>query len=269
MREQVLAPRVRAIGATAARALHAARGRVTRVEGFAATPFRLAAGQVIWVGASGPMHPRAVFVDGDPDAALDAALPPPWAPPVRGVPDAAAATAALRRLAAALAGSAPRAGFAPLLRGESPDFPLAARAADARALGASAAAGDTDAFARAGARLLGVGTGLTPSGDDFVGAALFTLRLLHPADAAWTLAAARLAAAARSRSHAIGAALFADLAAGASFAPLHALCDAAAHRTADAALRAHAAAVAGIGHSSGWDMLAGVCAAAGALRPTP
>jgi hypothetical protein len=121
---------------------------------------------------------------------------------------------------------------------------------------------DADAAAvyAAALPLLGLGPGLTPSGDDLVGGALFARQAsaISPDQAdRWQVLASRLAAAAQTRSHAIGAALFRDLAHGESFAALHDL--AAALRTdapSDERLDA-ARAVVGIGHSSGWDMLAG------------
>jgi hypothetical protein len=66
----------------------------------------------------------------------------------------------------------------------------------------------------------------------------------------------RLASDARAASHAISAALLADLVAGETFEPLHALADALAADDPTAALEAARALVA-LGHSSGWDMLTG------------
>jgi hypothetical protein len=73
----------------------------------------------------------------------------------------------------------------------------------------------------------------------------------------WRLLGERLAVEARRASHAISAALLADLAAGASFAPLHDLADALAAGD-DGAAHGAARALAALGHSSGWDMLVGV-----------
>lgn len=104
--------------------------------------------------------------------------------------------------------------------------------------------------------LLGAGGGLTPSGDDLVGGALFGRRLVAPRDGRWTSLAAQLRRDIRKRSHAISAALFAEISAGRSFAPLHDMADALAADNSVAALAA-ARKLAAIGHSSGWDMLAG------------
>jgi hypothetical protein len=126
-----------------------------------------------------------------------------------------------------------------------------------QALAAAYRSDDAEAVDHASRPLLGLGGGLTPSGDDLVGAALFG-RLLVAEDATgWRAAGARLVAEAQEASHAISAALLADLVAGASFAPLHALADALAAGD-DVAARAAALTLVALGHSSGWDMLAGL-----------
>jgi hypothetical protein len=169
----------------------------------------------------------------------------------------------LRDLLPALARAAGTSGLAPLLTGRSPLFPLAARTESCMQASRAGLGDDPQAFATAAARLLGAGLGLTPSGDDFIGAALFTLRALHPDEASWPEIAMQLADLAHSRTHSIGAALFADLANGRSFAPLHDLFAAEDSST----FAACASAVASIGHSSGWDMLAGIVAAGIGLPP--
>ena len=99
--------------------------------------------------------------------------------------------------------------------------------------------------------------GSTPSGDDLVGGALFGRLLVAESPARWRAVGAELAAEARRASHAISAALLADLAAGASFAPLHATADALARGDDGTALDS-ARVLAALGHSSGWDMLTGL-----------
>jgi hypothetical protein len=96
---------------------------------------------------------------------------------------------------------------------------------------------------------------LTPSGDDLAGAALFGRMLVDRGDR-WRVIGARLAADARTASHAISAALLADHVAGETFESLHALADALAAADGAAALKAARTLVA-LGHSSGWDMLTG------------
>src|SRR5205085_2196654 len=112
----------------------------------------------------------------------------------------------------------------------------------------------------------GLGGGLTPSGDDFVGGALFAQRLLPTHDrSAWDLAAARIVADAAALTHAISATLLADLSAGEGWAPLYALLDALARADTDAAIAA-ARSLTAMGHSSGWDIVAGVVAALGSWQ---
>jgi hypothetical protein len=85
---------------------------------------------------------------------------------------------------------------------------------------------------------------------------LFGRRFVSGAEARWTSVGRKLSKEIRTRSHAVSAALFADLAAGRSFAPLHDLAAALASGDDATALQAARTLVA-IGHSSGWDMLTG------------
>ena len=266
--------RVSAVGAIAARALAESGGITLPMPDFPDAPYRLAAGRMIWIGRSGALHPRAVMLDAATDAGtvvpdLDPdALPAPWlAPAMDGCSDARARVAVQLEILARDIRSlgAPR-GLARLLIGAEPPFPVAARGAEALALAASVRCDDPEGFETAAMRLIGVGAGLTPSGDDFVGAALFALHVLRPDEPDWTTVANRLCAHAQSRTHVISATLLRDLAAGQSFAALHELLIAAA---AGGDLRGPARALTGIGHSSGWDMLAGLIAgAAAALAPS-
>jgi hypothetical protein len=251
---------VLAIGALASRALERSQGRAVPLAAFADAPYFDADGEIIWVGSQLPaMHPRAVMT----------AAPQPRGRPLRfagwPAPESDAASAmpadaallASRTLAlrdALLDHEAPR-GFGLLLAGRIPEFPLDGGAARVHDLAAAHAADDPEGVERATLALAGFGTGLTPSGDDLAGGALFIRRVLRP-DAAWTALAERLIPAVAVRTHAISAALFADLARGASFAPLHDCAAALARGDAAAALAA-ARTLARIGHSSGWDMLTG------------
>jgi Protein of unknown function (DUF2877) len=261
--------RALATGLTAHRALAAAGGcaRVLARPGGAA--FLTAGAEIVWLGpASAPLHPRAVLVASvpgveiDEDIRIDLAGCAPWQPAAaaldgRGV---IAARASWRALIADVRGLGTPSGFGTLLTGAPLAFPLDGAGDHARAL-AEACTRDHAVLAEpAMLALLGLGGGLTPSGDDFVGGALFARQWLAAAglaDAhAWRAAAASVCAAAPSRTHPISAALLGDLARGCGHAPLHDLAAAlAAGRTARA--RHAAAALVRLGHSSGWDMLAG------------
>ncbi len=113
--------------------------------------------------------------------------------------------------------------------------------------------------------LLGLGPGLTPAGDDFVGGVLFARRWLATAGVAdargWHDTAARVRAAARERTHPISAALLGDLSRGESHAALH---DVVARLAGGGDGAAAARALTRIGHSSGWDILAGALCGFGA-----
>jgi len=112
-----------------------------------------------------------------------------------------------------------------------------------------------------GRELAGLGPGLTPSGDDFLGALFFAARFLHqgyPEDFPWAEdAVSGLLDWAKTRTHPISYAIFRDLVFGHGPAALHAfftrlLDEKDAHLVLDAAIG-----LTRIGHSSGWDMLAG------------
>lgn len=286
------AARVRRVGSLARSALRASGGVTRPLRGFEATPFqlagdRLAGDTIIWVGCDGPDHPRAVLLDA-PGAFdvldIDAGTENAHSIPVQTIGgcgswhDDACETAS-RAILGLMSRSIPH-GFAMMWAGQAPLFPLSHRADSALALARACGQGDTQAFVRHAAHLLGVGAGLTPSGDDFVGAALFAMRSMHAhGDATrigasdegarigtrhdashWVAAAEQVIALAHTRTHAISAALLADLARGQSYAALHDFAAALTRGDAPAAFT-HAAAVTSIGASSGWDMLAGFMAA--------
>jgi hypothetical protein len=182
-----------------------------------------------------------------PDEAWSCSLPPHTEP--------RAAADACRRLIAEVGCLGEPRGFGALLVGATPRFPLDLAAPRVRTLATAYAADDAQAVYEASRALLGLGTGLTPSGDDLAGAALFG-RMLVDRGGAWRAIGARLASDARGASHAISAALLADLVAGETFEALHALADALAAGDGATALAAARTLVA-LGHSSGWDMLTG------------
>jgi hypothetical protein len=251
-----------AIGARARAALERSGGVARPLAAFPDAPYFDAAGEIIWVGSRLPArHPRAVLtarpVARRPVMSFGALPGNAWlhAMPAPDRVDARTVRAACYRLVAAVRElGAPR-GFGTLLAGRTPAFPLDLAVPRVRALAHAYAADDPEAVCAASRALLGLGTGLTPSGDDLAGAALFGRTLIDRRDA-WRGMGARLAAEARTTSHAISAALLADLVAGQSFEPLHALADALV--SGDDASAVDAARTLGeLGHSSGWDMLTG------------
>ena len=234
-------------------------------------------GEILWLG--GPtdlMHPRAVLLCAPPDAAacvVGDALSVPHSPGFGWRPEAptggARAEAALRRGArrlGAIAASlgAPQ-GFGVWLTRTSLGFPLTTAAKAADTLADACARDDADAAADAALGLLGLGAGLTPSGDDLVGGAFFARAVLAAVGGsdgtAWRTAASRVRAAAGEATNPISAALLSDLLEGHGWSALH---DVVSALAVDDESRAVAAArrLTRLGHSSGWDVLAGFIAGA-------
>ena len=264
--------RALALGVTAARALAAGGGRARVLARPGGAAFLTAAGEIVWLGpATAPLHPRAMLVTVVPDAdigaelCVDAAGLTPWQPATPPLNAAAAVTlrAGWARLRSDLHTLGAPAGFGALLAGAPLAFPLDGAGTAARALAGACARDDAAAGAPAALALLGLGGGLTPSGDDFVGGALFARHVLAGAGAAdasgWRRVADTVRDAAPARTHPISAALLGDLASGRGHAPLH---DLMAALAADDGARARdaAARLVRLGHSSGWDILTGVAA---------
>jgi hypothetical protein len=193
-----------------------------------------------------------------------------WRPPPPPTCDAATLGRGLAMLAAAT-GHAHGGGFAPLVaglaRGEgvtgtvSPLLQVAMPGIAALALWL--AADERVAPADAAALLIGLGPGLTPSGDDLLGGAMIALHALGRGDTArrladWTLPLAR------EGTGAISAAHLACAASGEGSAALHDML-AALLRADEGGIAKSVAALAAIGHSSGWDMLAGAALACAAF----
>jgi hypothetical protein len=168
-------------------------------------------------------------------------------------------------LAAAVRSLGVPAGFGARLVAAALPFPLGDAADRADALAEACRLDDATSAATAARGLLGLGPGLTPSGDDFVGAAFFARLRLAAGGAgdlvAWQAAAADVRAAAARLTHPLSAALLDDLLDGETWQPLHALTHALARAdragACDAARR-----LVRLGHSSGWDLLAGFLAGA-------
>jgi hypothetical protein len=130
-----------------------------------------------------------------------------------------------------------------------------------RALRARDAAG----LLLAGSALVGLGEGLTPSGDDFLGGLLFGLRQQECAAFAkawidWDVVQDWVADASTLTIR-ISHAILSDLAAGSGPEPLHALARETLSGGSREVIAEHAARVIRIGNTSGWDLLAGFSAA--------
>lgn len=223
--------------------------------------------EIVWLGRPDTMlHGRAMLTltpptDAEAGAriALDAAGARLWHPPTfafaHETPAVVAAGARALRDGIAAVGTVR--GFGTLLAGQTPAFPLDRSGGAAQALARACGHDDAGSAGRAAMALIGFGLGLTPSGDDFVGGAFFARIMLAGPDASlWEAAAAKVLVAARGRTHPVSVALLGDLMAGHGHAPLHELACALATGASSHALAA-AQRLARLGHSSGWDMLAG------------
>jgi hypothetical protein len=263
-----------AIGAAAHAALVHSGGEARVLARLRQATYLTVGGEIAWlVGLGAPLHPRAILTPRAPHSEHDAvrlevgALVP-WRPATPALDGLTAWNLARRWRSLPTASLGVPGGFGALLRGQPLAFPLDGARGAAEALARACARDDASSAADAALALLGVGGGLTPSGDDYVGGALFARGLLaavRPQEAvAWQQTADRVLAAAAACTHPISATLLADLAAGRSWAPLHELIIALA-AGAPEATRAAARRLVALGHSSGWDMLAGVGAGLGAL----
>jgi hypothetical protein len=130
----------------------------------------------------------------------------------------------------------------------------------------SCKARDTAGLLLAGERLVGLGEGLTPSGDDFLGGLLFTQRYLDPVyrrpSLDWGAVDAWLAES-RARTSAISYAILSDLARGHGPEPLHDMVCSITEGASSDQIALHAARLTQIGRTSGWDMLAGAAVGMG------
>lgn len=174
--------------------------------------------------------------------------------------------ASLPYIAAVMRQQAPADSFAALAVGDAsgPDaYPtgqmqaIAAAREPARLLVEGLWVGDEPACLEAAEKLAGLGSGLTPSGDDFMVGALHALYVLHP-DNAEALAAA-VAEQAAPRTTWLSAAWLYAAARGEAGSPWHTLIKAMAERDIPS-IEAAASFVLRAGHTSGADALAGFVA---------
>ena len=219
-----------------------------KIAGFDSTGYALLNGRVVWAGAASCAdHPRNLWR--------------PWQASPCSVHAPRLQRGALACLAE-LNGPA-RSGLLRWLQPQPSDEPwplwlqLAAPRLDAAAQALQT--NDLKAFEHAALRLLGLGPGLTPSGDDFIGAIFFALHQAPRArwNAELPAVRSRIRKAASSATNLISAALLDDLLDGHSYRPLHELL-AALDSEEPSRTAAAAQALLRVGASSGADMLSGV-----------
>lgn len=263
--------RICAIGWRAQAALGAGGVEARVLAALGASTYIDVAGEVLWIGETeAPAHARAIHVAvrvngvaaGDVLRVPRAGALQPWRPdpgPTSSVTASALRRGATRLVAAMASLGAPR-GFGAWLLGAPLPFPLDTAGARAEALARACTADDPARAVEAARALIGLGPGLTPAGDDLTGGAFFARALLARAGvidaAAWRQAATAVRTVAAQLTHPIGIALLGDLLVGEAWAPLHELAAALAQDDDDAALHA-ARRLTSLGHSSGWDLLAG------------
>jgi Protein of unknown function (DUF2877) len=219
--------------------------RFIPIQGFEQTDYAWQADRLVWVGDDGAVrHPRNYWN--------------PWQPPAKAYSASllqAGAKLCLQQIAAV---DAPQ-GLLSWLVGQELPFPLAPAASRFDAVRTALQAGDIQAFEAAALRILGLGNGLTPSGDDFLGGLFFVLA--HRPRANWTAAMPALEAnickACEQATNLISAALLSDNMAGASYGQLHDMLD--ALESNDSRFIAAARnALLQLGASSGADLLTGL-----------
>jgi hypothetical protein len=211
---------------------------------FESTAYAYRDGDIVWLGDDAVTdHPRNGHR--------------PWQPPVLHCD-----TVRLQSGAATcfeLLAQHPCKGLLLWLIGQALPFPLNHAQSRFDAVRLALQANDLAAFEVAALRVLGLGHGLTPSGDDFVGGILFALH--HAPRAQWQSAMPglhqRIRTAAARATNVISAALLDDLMRGASYGALHSLL---AALQSNNALRIGSATtqLLRLGASSGADMLAGL-----------
>jgi hypothetical protein len=227
------------------------------VAGFEASGYAWCGAELVFLGKDGrrgAAHPRNLLCAWRPAArrrALD---------PTRLHAGARAALARLRQAGAPAARNGSGAhGLLPWLLGRPLAFPLQAAAPRLNALAAALQGEDATAFECAALRLLGLGPGLTPSGDDLLGGIVFALHFAPRARWAerWPQVLAALRAASADVTNVISATLLGDLMQGIGYRALHGLIDA-LHAGAPSHIDAAIEELCDIGATSGGDLLAGV-----------
>jgi hypothetical protein len=106
--------------------------------------------------------------------------------------------------------------------------------------------------------LIGLGAGLTPSGDDFLGGLLFAVKTLQAAYPDLNFNHSIPIETYRPRTHVISFTLLRDLASGQASAPLHHIINGLLRGEPFESIYPFIRQLTQIGHSTGWDLLAGL-----------
>ncbi len=218
-----------------------------KIAGFESTGYAMLHGQVVWTGEDARTdHPRNVRH--------------PWhAEPLHC--DATSLRAGALQCLAML-DTLPTKGLLLWLRHRPLPFPMERAARRFDAIRSALETNQLRDFETAALRVIGLGEGLTPSGDDFLGGICFALN--HAQRRAWRAelpsVLAGIRAAATTSTNVISAALLSDLIEGSSYRAAHELV-AALQAGAPHEIERAARSLLGVGASSGADILAGVLVA--------
>ena len=223
--------------------------QLQKIPGFETTDYAYLRGSIVWAGEQASTnHPRNAFAPWQPETfAFDADM----------LREGAVICNFLFESNHPLANSAR--GLMLWLKSQEMPFPLNLSVARFDAINHALICNDLDVFTSAALRVLGLGNGLTPSGDDFVGGIMFALT--HAPRQAWVddlpMARARIRNAALVSTNVISAALLDDLMAGKSYSALHDVLFA-LHSNNMANTVSACGKLLNVGASSGADMLAGL-----------
>ena len=224
--------------------------KFTPIQGFEATDYAYFEGRIVWIGDDANVrHPRNYWK--------------PWRPPTKTY--SAALLQAGAKLCLQQITKNDTHGLLLWLTNREMLFPLDKAAPRFDAVRDALQAKQIKAFEQAALRVLGLGHGLTPSGDDFLGGIFFAFH--HAGDIArkpypeWLPSLpglqANLRMACEASTNQISAALLASNMDGSSFGELHDMLDALESNDSRFIAAAREALLA-VGSSSGADMLAGL-----------
>ena len=244
----------------------AAKQNLQPIPGFESSDYAMREGQLVWTGAQPCTdHPRNLMRPWNPKPLVcDAANLRECARTclaLMGTVGGGAEPAAMNEFPIEIDGASEgwRKGLLPWLTGAPLQFPLNHAAVRFDAIRTALQHNDLPAFATAAQRVIGLGPGLTPSGDDFLGGICFALHFAPRAAWAAQLPAvlADIRHCAQTATNQISAALLDDLMRAHSYRALHDMM-AALQARAPAAISGALQDLLNLGASSGADMLAGV-----------
>lgn len=215
--------------------------RFTPIQGFESTDYAYFEGRIVWVGDDAAVrHPRNYWK--------------PWQPPAKTY-SMALLQAGARLCLQKIERTAEPKGLLAWLANRELAFPLHYAKARFDAVRDALQVKSLTAFEAAALHVVGLGNGLTPSGDDFLGGVFFALH--HVRLAGLPALQGNLGMACEQLTNPISAALLDDNMAGASYGQLHDMLDA-LEANDSRHIENSQEALLSLGSSSGADLLAGL-----------